>query len=214
MNDQIRVAVFASGRGSNFQTIHQVLSSMEHPPAEVILCVSNNPNPGAFEFARGVGIKTVRLSPKMFDDETDYDHALLSALRDHRVDMIVLAGYMRQLPSAVVKAYKGRILNIHPALLPKFGGKGMYGLHVHEAVLAAGESVTGPTVHIVDEEYDSGPIVAQEEVAVNAGDTPEILAARVLAAEHRLYPRVVAELAEKLARERNDPGAFQEPSDS
>ena len=109
---------------------------------------------------------------------------------------------MRQLPASIVGAYRGRILNIHPALLPKFGGKGMYGMHVHEAVIAAGEVESGPTVHLVDEEYDTGPIVAQSRVPVLAGDTPQALADRVLAEEHILYPRVVLEMSARLAAQR------------
>lgn len=206
MNDRVQIAVFASGRGSNFQAVQKALRAMPDPPAEIVLCISNNPSPGAFQFAQEEGIETLRLSPKMFDDEAEYDRALEGALRERSIGMIVLAGYMRQLPTGVVRAYAGRILNIHPALLPKFGGKGMYGIHVHEAVIAAGETASGPTVHLVDEEYDSGPIVAQERVPVYPDDTPELLAARVLEAEHRLYPRVVAEWAGKIAREGGESG--------
>lgn len=206
MNDRVQIAVFASGRGSNFQAVQKALRAMPHPPAEIVLCVSNNPSPGAFQFAQEEGIETLRLSPKMFDSEAEYDRALEGALRERSIGMIVLAGYMRQLPTGVVRAYAGRILNIHPALLPKFGGKGMYGIHVHEAVIAAGETASGPTVHLVDEEYDSGPIVAQERVPVHPDDTPELLAARVLEAEHRLYPRVVVEWAGKIAREGGEAG--------
>lgn len=207
MNSRVQIAVFASGRGSNFQAVQKELREMTDPPAEIVLCVSNNPNPGAFQFAQEEGIETLRLSPKMFDDEAEYDRALERALRERSIGMIVLAGYMRQLPTGVVRAYAGRILNIHPALLPKFGGKGMYGIHVHEAVIAAGETASGPTVHLVDEEYDSGPIIAQERVLVYPDDTPETLGARVLEAEHRLYPKVVIEWAEKIAAERWEPGS-------
>jgi phosphoribosylglycinamide formyltransferase 1 len=201
MRLQVRVAVFASGRGSTFQAIHKALAAIEDAPARIVICISNNPRPGVFEYAEQAGIETMRLSPRMFENEPDYEAALLDVLRDRGVEMIALAGYMRHLPPGVVKAYGGRILNIHPALLPKFGGKGMYGMHVHEAVLAAGETETGPTVHLVDEEYDSGPIVAQERVAVLEDDTPETLAARVLKVEHLLYPRVVIELARRMLAE-------------
>jgi len=203
---QVRIAVFASGRGSTFQAIHKTLAAMEATPeaapARIVLCVSNNPHPGAFEYAESVGIETLRLSPKMFDDAAEYERVLMRTLEERRIEMIVLAGYMRQLPPAAVSGYRGRILNIHPALLPKFGGKGMFGMYVHEAVIAAGEKESGPTIHLVDEEYDSGPILAQERVPVLDGDTPETLAERVLKVEHSLYPRVVIELARKLLAER------------
>jgi phosphoribosylglycinamide formyltransferase-1 len=206
MRQQIRVVVFASGRGSTFQAIHKALAAMEAPPARIVLCISNNPRPGAFEYAESAGVETLRLSPRMFEQEAEYERALLDVLRERGIEMIVLAGYMRQLPPGAVQTYRGHILNIHPALLPKFGGKGMYGMHVHEAVIAAGETETGPTVHLVDEEYDTGPIVAQERVPVLPGDTAESLAARVLQAEHELYARVVidharAMLAERAAKE-------------
>lgn len=195
----VRIAVFASGRGSTFRAIQQVLESTPDAPATIVLCVSNNPHPGVFEHAEEAGIETVRLSPKMFATEEEYADVLAQVLQDRGVRMLVLAGYMRRLPASIVASFRGRILNIHPALLPKFGGKGMYGMHVHEAVIAAGERDSGPTVHLVDEEYDTGPIVAQEHVPVLPDDTPETLAARVLAVEHRLYPRVVMEWARKIS---------------
>ena len=119
------------------------------------------------------------------------------------IDMIVLAGYMRKIPAGVVDEYRDRILNIHPALLPEFGGTGMYGMNVHQAVIDAGRDESGATVHLIDSEYDTGPIIAQERVPVLKDDTPEMVAERVLQAEHRLYPRVVIEWAEKLAAERS-----------
>ena len=197
---RIRIALFASGRGSNFRSIDQALLALDEPPAEIVLCVSNNPDPGAFEYARTRGIETIRLSPRMFLQESEYASVLMETLRERRVDLLVLSGYMRKLPEAVVHEYRGRILNIHPALLPDFGGQGMYGEHVHRAVIASGASQTGVTIHLVDEDYDTGAIVAQQKVQVNADDTPETLAARVLAVEHQLYPRVVIETAEKLRR--------------
>lgn len=200
--EPIRVAVFASGRGSTFQAIHRVLAATENAPARIVLCVSNNPRPGAFEYAESVGIRTLRCSPKMFETDEAYTHELMRILSEHGVELVVLAGYMRQLPAVVVGTYRGRMLNIHPALLPKYGGKGMYGAHVHEAVLAAGETESGPTVHFVDEEYDTGPVVAQERVPVLPEDTPESLAARVLEVEHHLYPRVVLQVAGDMLREK------------
>jgi formyltetrahydrofolate-dependent phosphoribosylglycinamide formyltransferase len=139
----------------------------------------------------------------MFEVEAEYEEALMSLLKEYRIEMIVLAGYMRKIPAGVVEMYRDRILNIHPALLPEFGGTGMYGMNVHQAVIDAGRDESGATVHLIDSEYDTGPIIAQERVPVLEGDTPEVVAERVLQAEHRLYPRVVLEWAEKLAAERN-----------
>jgi phosphoribosylglycinamide formyltransferase-1 len=203
MTAPVRIAVFASGRGSNFIAIHQALLALEDAPAEIVLCVSNNPRPGAFDYAEEHGIAAVRLSPRMFEVEAEYEEALMSLLKEHRIEMIVLAGYMRKIPTGVVETYRNRILNIHPALLPEFGGTGMYGMNVHQAVINAGRDESGATVHLIDSEYDTGPVIAQERVPVLKGDTPEMVAERVLQAEHRLYPRVVIEWAEKLAAERN-----------
>jgi phosphoribosylglycinamide formyltransferase 1 len=203
MMSPVRIAVFASGRGSNFIAIHQVLLAMEDAPAEIVLCISNNPRPGAFDYAGEHGIAAIRLSPRMYDTEVEYEQALLALLKEYRIDMIVLAGYMRKIPAGVVTAYRDRILNIHPALLPEFGGTGMYGMNVHQAVIDAGRDESGATVHLIDSEYDTGPIIAQERVPVLKDDTPEMVAERVLQAEHRLYPRVVIQWAGKLAAERN-----------
>jgi folate-dependent phosphoribosylglycinamide formyltransferase PurN len=140
---------------------------------------------------------------------------LLGVLERHRIDVVLLAGYLKLVPPEVVRRYDGRMLNIHPALLPKFGGKGMYGMRVHRAVLAAGEAVSGATVHLVDEEYDRGAVVAQRRVPVLAGDTPEALAARVLEVEHRLYPAAVDHVCEAIAAG-EEPGPMPEaqtPSD-
>lgn len=197
MKDPVRIAVMASGRGSNFRALHEALGA-DSDIARIVLCVSNNPRPGAFEYAASVGIPTIRLSPKMFEAEAEYAAALLETLDTHRVEMIVLAGYMRKVPDAVIAAFSGRILNIHPALLPAFGGEGMYGMHVHEAVLAAGGTESGATVHLVDADYDTGRTIAQERVPVLPDDTAETLAARVLEAEHRLLPRTVIEWATRL----------------
>lgn len=193
MNQPVHIAVFASGRGSNFRALHQALLAADSA-ATIVLCISNNPNPGAFDFAREQGIATVRLSPKMFAEEKEYETALMELLTRYGIRLIVLAGYMRRLPAEVVKRWNGNILNVHPALLPDFGGQGMYGMNVHQAVIAAGRTESGATVHLVDEEYDTGAIIAQDRVPVLPNDTPETLAARVLEAEHRLLPRVVMEI--------------------
>lgn len=202
MPDQkiVHITVFASGRGSNFRAVHKALLAAPDVPARIVLCVSNNPSPGAFEYAEEHGITTRRLSPKMFPDNQDaYQQSLRSLLNEYGTDLILLAGYMRKLPPEVVAEYRGRILNVHPGLLPDFGGQGMYGMNVHRAVLEAGRTESGPTVHLADEEYDTGPIIASCKVPVKADDTPESLAERVLDAEHELLPKVVLAAAERLS---------------
>jgi phosphoribosylglycinamide formyltransferase-1 len=182
-----RIAVFASGRGSNLEALLAKLAG--RPAVEVVLVVSDREGSGALERARARGLPALVV-------RHDDGPALLDLLARHRVDWIVLAGYLRRVPSAVIARHSGRILNIHPALLPRFGGPGMYGERVHRAVIEAGETRSGATVHLVDEEYDRGPIVAQRIVAVEPGDTPESLAARVLEVEHELLPEVVLAAAE------------------
>ena len=187
----LNIAVFGSGRGSNFQAILTAIQQGIISEASVCLVLSNNSGAGLLEIARANGIPAVHMSRKNFLGEEEYVDALLDILHRHGTNFIALAGYMKQVPSRVISTYRDRILNIHPALLPRFGGKGMYGIHVHEAVIAAGESVSGATVHLVDEEYDRGPIVLQRTVPVSPGETPETLAAKVLQIEHTLYPEAL-----------------------
>jgi len=191
----MNIAVFASGRGSNFQAILNAIHQ-GFLPARVTLFVSNNAGAGAFEIARSHNIPAVHISRKQFSSEEAFASSLLNELREHSVDFIALAGYLKRIPSVVVGSYRNRILNIHPALLPSFGGDGMYGHHVHEAVLARGVKVSGATVHLVDEEYDQGPIVLQKAIVVDEHDTPESLAAKVLIIEHELYPAALKAFAE------------------
>ena len=164
--------------------------------AEAAVVISNNSRSMALKRAEDEGIPFYHLSTKIHPDPCSLDHAILNILMNHRVNLVVLAGYMKRLGPEVVKEYRGRILNIHPALLPKYGGKGMYGRLVHEAVLSAGEKVTGVTVHIVDDEYDHGPIVAQITVPVREEDTVDTLSERVLEYEHSFY----VETLEKISR--------------
>lgn len=187
----LNIAVFGSGRGSNFQAILTAIQQGTISEASVCLVLSNNSGAGLLEIARANGIPAVHMSRKNFLGEEEYVDALLDILHGHGTNFIALAGYMKQVPSRVISTYRDRILNIHPALLPRFGGKGMYGIHVHEAVIAAGEDVSGATVHLVDEEYDRGPIVLQRTVPVAPGETPETLAAKVLQIEHTLYPEAL-----------------------
>lgn len=185
-----RIAVLASGGGSNCEALCAAIDARgAAAPAQVVLVVSNRPDAGVLARATRRAIPTATL-----DDPADGD-ALLALLAAHRVDLVVLAGYLKLVPAAVTRAFAGRIVNVHPALLPAFGGHGMYGARVHAAVLAAGCTVTGVTVHLVDEAYDRGPILAQWPVPVHPDDTADVLAARVLRAEHWLFPRTVLALA-------------------
>jgi phosphoribosylglycinamide formyltransferase-1 len=200
----MNIGVFASGRGSNFQAI---LDAIQHRAliARVTLLLSNKSDAGALETARLHNIPAIHLSQKHFPDEESFAVAMLTALKKHDVQIIALAGYLKKIPTVVVREYRNRILNIHPALLPLFGGQGMYGHYVHEAVIASGAKISGATVHLVDEEYDRGPIVLQKAIAVEEGDTPETLAARVLKVEHEIYPLALKAFVENriLIKERS-----------
>ena len=183
----MRIAVAVSGGGSNLQALLDSLPA--GGPTEVVLVVSNKKSAGGLERAEERGIPTVAFADPASAEEW------LGLLKQHRIDLVVLAGYLKLVPAAVIAAFRGRIVNIHPALLPAFGGPGMYGKRVHQAVLDAGATESGCTVHLVDEVYDRGEILAQARVPVLPGDTAESLAARVLAAEHALLPRVVLAIA-------------------
>lgn len=162
---------------------------------EIVLVICNNRKAYALERAQKHQIETLVISNSEFASEEEYTQALKSRLADRRVELVCLAGYMKKIPIEIIRTYHNRVLNIHPALLPKFGGKGMYGIHVHEAVLEAGEKETGVTIHLVDEVYDNGRILSQRTVAVESDDTPESLQLRVLAIEHQLYPETVGRIA-------------------
>ena len=179
----MRVAVLASGGGSNLQALIEACRG--RAPAQIAVVISNKADAGALDRARAAGIPIEVLA-----NPSD-GPALNALLQRYSVGLVVLAGYLKLIPPGTVAAFDGRIINIHPALLPSFGGPGMYGHRVHEAVLNAGASVTGVTVHLVNREYDRGSIVAQWPVPVQANDTPDTLAARVLTVEHRLLPAVV-----------------------
>ena len=197
----LRLAVFASGGGSNLQSI---LNRFNQAPVandalpRVALVISDRADAGALQRARHAGVEAKHLqvdgrAPDLVARET------LSALESADIDMIALAGYLRLLPATIVKRFPNRIVNIHPALLPAFGGKGMYGMHVHRAVLQSGITLTGATVHYVDEKYDEGRIIAQLSAPVMAGDTPERLAERVLQVEHILYPLAIEMVARHIS---------------
>lgn len=189
-NDSMRLAVFASGGGSNFRSILNTIDDGKLDAACVLL-VADREGIGAIEKAEREQIPAVVLTPAAYPDANAFADALLGTLDEHNVNFVALAGYLKKVPDQVVEAFKHRILNIHPALLPSFGGKGMYGMRIHEAVLQHGCRVSGATVHLVDAEYDTGPIVLQEPVPVQPDDVPKSLAARILQVEHRIYPEAL-----------------------
>ena len=186
----IKLGFLASGRGSNMQAIIIACRSgkLEAHPAVVI---SNNISAGALKIARDENIPYYHLSPNTHPETELLDKIITETLGQHGVDLVILAGYMKKIGPVMLNTYRNRILNIHPSLLPKFGGKGMYGMNVHEAVLEAGEKETGVTVHLVNEQYDDGLILASQPVKVMSDDTKESLAARVLEVEHSLYVEVL-----------------------
>ena len=190
----LRLGFLASGGGTNMQAILDACGD-GRLHAEPRVAIGNNSRSGALAQARSHGIPARHLSGRTHPEPDALDAAIRDALREEGVEVVCLAGYMKRVGPRTLAAYDGRILNIHPGLLPRHGGRGFYGLRVHEAVLAAGDRVSGATVHVVDEIYDHGPVLAREEVPVEPGDTPETLAARVLEAEHRLYPRTLQRIA-------------------
>lgn len=190
----LRCAVFASGGGSNFQALIDRKNAGDLH-VEIALLISNNSKAYACERARQNGIPAVHLSEKQFVSFEAYSMRLMELLDQYKVDLIILAGYMKKLPCELINKYRLKILNIHPALLPAFGGKGMYGKNVHQAVLDYGAKVSGVTVHFVDEEYDQGPVILQRTVPVLDNDDAETLAARVLTLEHDSYWRAVEAVA-------------------
>jgi phosphoribosylglycinamide formyltransferase 1 len=197
--EPIRLAVFASGRGSNFEAI---LKNIEKKAlnARVTVVISNISTAGALEIAQKQKISNFHISQKLFQSEKEYVDRLLSVLKEYKVQLIILAGYLKIIPAEIIRQYKNKILNIHPALLPSFGGQGLYGHHVHEAVLNYGCKVSGATVHIVDERYDTGTPIVQHCVPVLETDTPDSLAARVLTIEHKIYSEAIQLFADDRIR--------------
>ena len=196
-----KIAVLVSGGGSNMQSIvDSTKTGVLKGLAKVVLVVSNNACAYALERAEKEKIKTACFDRKYYSDDQSYNNDILKAVESSQADIICLAGYMRMVGKNIIDSYPGKILNIHPALLPKYGGKGMYGHHVHEAVVKAGEKKSGATVHFADENYDTGGIIIQQEVDVLAGDTPDALAKRVLEVEHKIYPEAIKKLIERLEK--------------
>ncbi|MBC7330043.1 phosphoribosylglycinamide formyltransferase [bacterium] len=192
---KIRIGVLASGRGSNLQAIIDACKS-GYIPGDVVCVISDKKDAFALERARREGIPAIFLDPSNYPTREDYDKALAQTLKEHNVDLVCLAGFMRILTPPFIEEFRNRIMNIHPALIPSFCGKGMYGLKVHQAVLDFGVKVTGCTVHFVTEEVDLGPIIVQIPVMVREDDTPETLSERVLKREHRAYPLAIKLFAE------------------
>ncbi len=190
----LRIGALASHEGTTLQAVLDATES-GRLPATVAVVVSNNSGSGALRRARAAGVDAVQLSSVTHPDPADLDAAILATLRDAGVEVVLLAGYMKKLGPQVLAAYRGRILNTHPALLPKFGGQGMYGNNVHAAVLAAGERETGVSIHLVDAEYDTGAVVAQCRVPVEPGDSVSDLAARVQASEREFLIETLRRIA-------------------
>jgi phosphoribosylglycinamide formyltransferase 1 len=198
-----RIALFASGSGSNAEKIADYFA--ENDEVEISLILTNNPKAGVIDRARkGFGTGQVHAPVVVFDRPTFYQtNRIVELLQRQQIDLIVLAGFMWLVPAELVRAYPNCIINIHPALLPKYGGKGMYGHFVHEAVVAAGESESGITIHYVNEHYDEGTAIFQASCSVTSADTPDDVARKVQVLEHEHYPRVVAEVLAKMVEEKN-----------
>ena len=194
-----KLSVWVSGSGTNLERIIKACQSGEIR-ASVVLVVSDRSGILALERAGKHSIPSAVIAKNDYESEGAYALALLELLKKYQIGLICLAGYLKKVPDEVVRVYRGRILNLHPALLPKFGGKGFYGPTVHEAVLAAKEQETGATVHYVDEQYDHGSIILQKKIPVLPTDTPETLAHRVHQLEYEIYPQAIKLVLEKLAR--------------
>jgi phosphoribosylglycinamide formyltransferase-1 len=189
-----KLAIFSSGTGSNAARI--IDHFRDHPSISIHLIVCNNPDAGVLNIASAAGIPVLLIEKEQFFRGDAY----LPELQKSRIDFIVLAGFLWKIPSRLIQAYPQRIINIHPALLPKYGGKGMYGRHVHEAVIAAGEKESGITIHFVDELYDHGRPIYQAKVTVDPDDTPETLAKKIQYLEHNHFPRMIEETVKSLKR--------------
>ena len=188
----LKIAVCVSGGGTNLQAIMDAIDHGTITNAKIEVVISNNANAYALERAKVHGIEAVCVSPKQFAERTAFNKALLETIDLYKVDLVVLAGFLVVIPPEMIRAYRNRIINIHPSLIPSFCGTGYYGLKVHEGVLARGVKVTGATVHFVDEGTDTGPIILQKAVEVQQGDTPEVLQRRVMEqAEWIIMPQAI-----------------------
>jgi len=194
-NKSVNIVAFVSGRGSNFKSIHQKIKTGEIN-AEIKLLVSNNSKAGVLAYVNAERIPIFIHNKTQFSGNVEYTDSLFNELKKANADLLVLAGFMKKIPDEIVTHFDRRIINIHPSLLPKFGGKGFFGINVHRAVIEMKEKESGASVHFVNKIYDDGPIVAQSIIKVKGDDSPEDLAARVLVEEHKLYPKVVKAFCE------------------
>lgn len=197
------IVVFASGSGTNFQAIIDAVESGQIN-GRIAGLVTSKPEIQAIERAQKSDIEYRFLAPSQFSEQSRYVDALLNQLTDWQTDLIALAGYMIKIPGEVIEQYRKRIVNIHPSLLPKYGGKGFYGMRVHQAVINNNEDESGCTVHLVTEEYDEGPILGQRKVPVKDSDDANALANRILKEEHKLFPEIIAQLTDKLNSKSNN----------
>ena len=195
MKDKSRIIIFSSGGGSNFINIYKHTVDREIN-AKIVLLISNNPNSGAVEFADKNNINFEVINKFRYKNQLNINKQYEMILDFNKPDLILLAGFMKKIPKNVVSAYSRKIINIHPSLLPKFGGKGYYGENVHKAVLSSKEKYTGVTIHFVNNEYDKGDIILQKKVKVEDGDTVSSLSKRVLKLEHSMYPAVVKKICQ------------------
>ncbi len=198
----LNVAVLVSGGGTNLQALLDSEARGENPNGKIQLVLASKPDVYALTRAADAGVASAVVARKEYDTADAFDAALLSALRAHSIDVVVLAGFLSVLGESVIKAYPNRILNVHPALIPSFCGSGMYGLRPHEAALARGCKLTGATVHFVNEECDGGPILLQKAVEIREGDTAETLQHRVMVeAEWQLLPKALQLVCDELSRQ-------------
>lgn len=195
MSAPLRIAAFASGRGSNLEAVLENIKAGKLN-AKVVVVISNRSKAGVLQVAGQWGIPAFHISQIQFEDKDEFATHLLKVLTEYETQLVVLAGYLKKMPLEIVRAFKNKILNIHPALLPSFGGKGLYGHLVHEAVLEYGCKISGATVHLVDDEYDTGAPIVQRCIPVKEGDTAETLAARVLQVEHQIFSEAIQLFAE------------------
>lgn len=200
----LRITVLVSGGGTNLQAVIDGIENGSIPDARIVRVISSNPNAYSLERARKHNIEAMVIGKTNYPDGEERTKAIIAALDDAKTDLVILAGYMSILGPGLIEAYRGRIINIHPSLIPKFCGAGFYGKRVHEAVLAAGEKESGATVHYVDEGVDTGPIIIQDKVPVMEGDTADTLAARVLETEHRILQEAVKIVIDDRLQKRGD----------
>ena len=188
------IVVFASGGGSNFRSIYNSTLDGSIKNTNISLLISNNLDSGAVSFARQKEIDVFILNTHRYPDQDKYQTTLIEKLKGVSPDLIVLAGYMKLIPSKIIPIYNQKIINIHPGKLPDFGGKGFYGINIHKAVINSGIRETAVTIHYVNEEYDKGIIIHEEKISIKEGESPESLANRVLLVEHKIYPKIINKL--------------------